>query len=56
MTITGETPISERELTMGEEMSYITFGELVQELTGVPFGEIYRDSVKGEDGEEGYME
>lgn len=51
MTITGETPISERELKMGEEMSYITFGELIKELTGVSFDEIYRDSVKGEDDE-----
>ena len=43
MTDTGEAPISERELKMGEEMSYITFGELVKELTGIPFDEVYKD-------------
>lgn len=43
-----ELPISERELKMGEEMSTITFGELVKELTGSPFEEVYKDYLKDE--------
>lgn len=38
-----ETLITEYEIKMGEEMSYITFAELVQELTGAAFDDIYRD-------------
>jgi len=30
-------------MMVGQEMSYITFGELVKELTGVPFEEMYKD-------------
>lgn len=57
MTITGEMPISERELKMGEEMSYITFGELVKELTGEPFEVIYKDYIaQGESNEQSNLE
>jgi hypothetical protein len=28
---------------VGEAMNYITFGELIKELTGSPFEEIYKD-------------
>ncbi len=31
------------ELRMGQEMSLITFGELLKELTGTSFEEIYKD-------------
>lgn len=43
MTSTGEQPTSGREVKMGEEMSLITFGELVKELTGASFEEVYKD-------------
>jgi hypothetical protein len=56
MTSTGEISISERELKMGEEMSYITFGELVKELTGVPFDEVYKDFLIHGANYEGNME
>lgn len=57
MTSTGELP-TEREFKMGQEMSIITFGELVKELTGEPFEVIYRDYIKsqGESNETSNME
>jgi len=56
MTDTEETPISEHEFKMGEEMSYITFGELVKELTGVPFDKVYKDFLVHGENHEGNME
>jgi hypothetical protein len=43
MTATKKMPITESELKMGQEMSYITFGELIHELTGSSFEEVYKD-------------
>lgn len=47
-----EPPISKREIRMGQEMSTITFSEFIQELTGAPFEEVYKDYLaKGMDNE-----
>lgn len=43
MTSTDAPRVSDSELHMGQEMSLITFGELVKELTGTAFEEIYND-------------
>jgi len=52
MINTEQLPIENRTLTMGEEMSSITFSELVKELTGVPFDVIYKDyTSQGENNE-----
>lgn len=40
-----KTPISESTLNMGQEMSLITFGELVEELTGTHFDKVYSDTI-----------
>lgn len=41
MTSTRELLIE--EVKIGQEMSMVTFGELVKQLTGVPFEEVYKD-------------
>lgn len=53
-----EISIEGLDLRFGEEMSYITLGELIQELTGASDAKIYKDfSNHGEmRNEEGYME
>jgi len=57
MINTEQLPIENRTLTMGEEMSSITFSQLVKELTGVPFDVVYKDYIsQGEDNEQGYLE
>lgn len=43
MKSTEALPIENRTLRMEEEMSSITFSELVKELTGKPFETIYKD-------------
>ena len=47
MTNTGELP-TEREFKMGQDMSFITFGELVKELTGQPFEVVFKDFLSEE--------
>jgi hypothetical protein len=56
MTITEAPPISIQHI-MGEEMSYITFAELVKEITGSPFEEVYKDYlIHGANNEQGNLE
>lgn len=44
MTSTEKQLIS-NELKMGEEMNVTTFSELVKEMTGVSFKEIYKNNL-----------
>lgn len=56
MRSTEETHINECELKMGEEMNVITFGELITELTGVPYEKIYKEFLFHGEYHEGNME
>lgn len=52
-----DTPPISVEHRMGEEMSCITFAELVTEMTGEPFEEFYKDYLlHGAKNEQGDME
>lgn len=57
MTSTEDRPISVLETKIGQEMSVISFGELVEQLTGVPFEEVYKDYlIHGDANAKSYME
>ena len=47
-----ETLIDVGEVKNAEGMSYISFKELVKEVTGVPFEEVYKEYVGQRGGDE----
>ena len=57
MTSTVE-PIKCLDDKVGQTMSYITFGELIKELTGEPYEVIYKDYIEsqGESNEQSNLE
>ena len=57
MTNIETLPIENRTFTMGEEISSITFSDLVKELTGEKFDVVYKDYIaQGESNEQSNVE
>lgn len=57
MTVTGKAPVIEHELRIGQEMNFITFADLVKEMTGEPFEIVYKGYLSQEESnEQGNME
>lgn len=57
MTVTGKAPVIEHELRIGQEMNFITFADLVKEMTGEPFDIVYKGYLSQEESnEQGNME
>lgn len=45
MTDMTEPPIDFLSSKVGEEMNFISFSDLVKELTGIPFETVYKDYI-----------